>query len=133
HFWSKFMPKMRGLDYKGVQAAAALEAGLDEKAKSGIFKSLRAIEAFLAFSGVALGVIKMVSVKYSSNCKNYLYRYDRTPNNNQFANAESSVYFLRKNIPAFLLRFPSLPIFKIISSKKSGRPPAILDDGFLVS
>ncbi|MDR1538660.1 MAG: hypothetical protein LBU32_11820 [Clostridiales bacterium] len=116
------MPKMRGLGYKGVQAA--LEAGLDEKAKSGIFKPLRAIEAFLAFSGVALGLFQMVSVKFSSNCKNYLYRYVRTPNNNQFATSESLVYFLRKNIPAFLLRFPSLPIFKIISSKKSGdRPP----------
>ncbi|MDR1538680.1 MAG: hypothetical protein LBU32_11935, partial [Clostridiales bacterium] len=65
------MPKMRGLDYKGVQAA--LEAGLDEKAKSGIFKPLRAIEAFLAFSGVALGLVQMVSAEYSSNCKNYLY------------------------------------------------------------
>jgi hypothetical protein len=66
-FWSESTPKMRCLDYRGVQAA--LEAGLDEKAKSGVFNPLRAIEAFFAFSGVALGMVQMVSAEYSSNCK----------------------------------------------------------------
>jgi hypothetical protein len=61
HFWSKSMLKMR-VDYKGVQAS------LDEKAKSSIFKSLRAIEAFLAFLGVELVLVQMVFVKYSSKC-----------------------------------------------------------------
>jgi hypothetical protein len=130
-FWSESMPKMRGLDYKGVQAA--LEAGLDEKAKSGIFKPLRAIEAFLAFSGAALGLVQMASAEYSSNCKNYLYRHAGTPNNSEFATVEALVYFLGRSIPAFLLRLPSLPAFKIISSKKSGRPTAISGGGFLVS
>jgi hypothetical protein len=69
--------------HKGVQAA--LEAGLDEKAKSGIFKSLRAIEAFLGFWGVARGVVQIVCGKNSSNCKNYLYRYAGTPNSSEFA------------------------------------------------
>ncbi|MDR1541534.1 MAG: hypothetical protein LBU32_26785 [Clostridiales bacterium] len=55
------MLKMR-VDYKGVQAS------LDEKAKSSIFKSLRAIEAFLAFLGVELVLVQMVFVKYSSKC-----------------------------------------------------------------
>jgi hypothetical protein len=55
-FWSESTLKMRGLGYKGVQAA--LEAGLDEKAKSGIFKPLRAIEAFLLFRASRLAWFK---------------------------------------------------------------------------
>jgi hypothetical protein len=51
-FWSESAPKMRGLDFKGVRA------GLDEKAKSGIFKPLRAIEAFLAFRAPRLACFK---------------------------------------------------------------------------
>jgi hypothetical protein len=100
HFWSESTPKMRGLGYKGVQAA------LDEKAKGGIFKPLRAIEAFLAFSGVALGLVQMVSAEYSSNCKINLHRHACTPNNNVFASADSLVYFLRKYIPSFYCVFP---------------------------
>jgi hypothetical protein len=96
-FWSESTPKMRGLDYKGVRAT--LESGLDEKAKSGVFKPLRAIEAFLAFSGVALGLVQMASAEYSSNCKNYLHRYARTPNSSVFATA---VYFLRKTSQPFI-------------------------------
>ncbi|MDR1540934.1 MAG: hypothetical protein LBU32_23615, partial [Clostridiales bacterium] len=111
---------------------AALEAGLDEKAKSGIFKPLRAIEAFLAFSGVALGLVQMASAEYSSNCKNYLHRYAGTPNINEFATAESLVYFLSKH-PSLFITFSQFAYIQDNFLKKSGRPPAISDDGFLVS
>jgi hypothetical protein len=67
HLWSKSKPKMRGFDCKS--ARAALEAYLDDSAKLNIFKLLRAIETFAAFSGVALGLAQMAPAEYSSSCR----------------------------------------------------------------
>jgi hypothetical protein len=114
-FWSKSMPKLNRFAKKGDKNP--LEDVVD-RSKQLIIASLKAIEGYVMFSCIAIGLLQIMSIKFSTSTDNIMIRFLRTKTNIIVSEA-TVAYSLRKNIFQFIYKYRNLAISKIIESKFS--------------
>jgi hypothetical protein len=114
-FWSKSMPKLKRYLKKGEPHP--LEHMTNEKDKENIRLTVKAIEGFVMCSCIAMGLLQLIAVRYSSLVPSLFFRYLRTPSKTIVSEATVMVY-LRKSIFRLFARNPYLSITKIIQSKQ---------------
>lgn len=115
HFWSKSMPKLKRYMKKGD--VHPLEQVMNEKEQQDIRLTVKAIEGYVMCSCIAMGLLQLIAVQYSSRVPALFFRYMRTPSKAIVSEATAMVY-LRKSIIYLFARNPHLYITKIIRSKQ---------------
>mgnify|MGYP002625344026 FL=1 len=96
HFWTASMPKLNHFAKKGTDP---LESLSDTHGRKKILETIKAIEAFVFCSSVAMGVLQMLALdkKYKDEIK--AARYLRTASKD--TPSEATVIFPKKNISYF--------------------------------
>jgi hypothetical protein len=115
HFWSKSMPKLKRYLKKGEPHP--LEHVTDEKDKENIRLTVKAIEGYVMCSCIAMGLLQLIAVRYSSLVPRLFFRYLRTPSKALVSEATVMAY-LRKSIFRLFARNPHLSITQIIQAKQ---------------
>ncbi|MEI3615037.1 IS701 family transposase [Pseudogracilibacillus sp. SO30301A] len=114
-FWSKSMPKLNRYLKKGENHP--LEYVTNEKDKENIRLTIKAIEGYVMCSCIAMGLLQLIAVRYSSRVPGFFFRYLRTPSKTIVSEATVMVY-LRKFIFRMFACNPHLSITKIIQAKQ---------------
>jgi len=114
HFWSKSMPKLNRFLPKG--SPDPLEGVTDAKDRRNIMKSLKATEAHALFSCIAIGMLQMISLKFSHKASSG-FRWLRTKSN-EYASEATIADFIRKSFFRLCQRCPEYPIIHNIVKKQ---------------
>ena len=114
HFWSKHMPKLDRFRKKG--APHPIDSVVDDTAKKNILLTVKAIEAYVMCSTVALGLLQIIAFKFSDELSQSNLRFLRTPSKGIVSEA-TVAYYLRKNIFWLLSKTPNYSITEIIQQK----------------
>lgn len=115
HFWSKKMPKLNRFTKKGERQP--VDAINDFDYQKLILSTLKAIEGYVMFSVIAMGLIQIIAIKFSGDIKKVNFRFLRTISNNIVSEATVAC-FLRKNIFWLIEKDKKLAISEIILSKR---------------
>ena len=109
------MPKLnRYLKRKQTHPIDLIE---DPKAQQRILQTIKAIEGYVMFSCIAIGLLQLVSLKYSMAIDAPNLRYTRTPSKKIVSEA-TVAFYLRKNIFRLLAENPMNSITRIIKQKQ---------------
>lgn len=127
HFWSKSMPKLNR--YLKKTEKHPIEYVDNDKAKKRILKTIKAIEGYVMFSCIAIGILQLVALKFSNEINVTKIRYLRTPSNEIVSEATIACY-LRKNIFRLMVKNSAISITQIIMQKQEN---AELYDNFIAS
>ena len=114
-FWSKHMPKLNR--FRKKTDPDPLEAIKDENSRKRIQLAVKAIEGYVFCCSVAIGLLQIISIKFSGTNQLHKTRYMRTPTRNTLSEATVSDY-LRQNIFVLLKRHADLGIMSIINEKQ---------------
>lgn len=115
HFWSKSMPKLNRYLRKGMPHP--LEKIKTAHAQEKILAAIRAIECHMMLSVIAMGILQMLSMKFSGALNVPEFRYLRTPSRKIVSEATMMLY-LRQHIFRFMAEAPHLGITQIILKKQ---------------
>ncbi|MFM9327776.1 hypothetical protein [Paenibacillus mesotrionivorans] len=115
HFWSKSMPKLNR--YLKKDEVHPLELVEDEKVQRDICLTVKAIEGYVMCSCIAMKVLQLIAIRYSSRESGRFFRYLRTPSTGIVSEATVMAY-LRKSIFRLFAQNPHLSITKIILSQQ---------------
>jgi len=118
HFWSKAMPKLQKFRSNDVNKAN-LEAVTDKRQRELIIGAVNAIEGFVQFSIIALGLLQLVGLLFGSEINSKGFRFMRTKSNST-PSERTVADFMRKNIFSVLRFSLNLAIVKIISTRQTG-------------
>ena len=118
HFWTKALPKLN--HFAKSSAPDPLSAVNDEKSRKRILSNIKAIEGFVLFAGIAMGILQLISLSDEFTEKVCRSRYLRTPSREKPSEA-TVMYYLRRTIFLLMLNSPDSPITKIILSKQEKR------------
>jgi hypothetical protein len=116
HFWSKEMPKINKYSKKGSKQP--VEEIEDIEKKYLISSALKAIEGYVMFSAIAMGIIQIIAIRYSNDINKISFRFLRTKTDNIVSEATVAC-FLRKNIFWLINKNKKSMISDIIMSKYS--------------
>lgn len=114
-FWCKSMPKLKRYLKKGE--TPPLEQVTDPKERRNIQQTIKAIEGFVMCSCIAMGMLQLIAVQFSSRNRLCSFRYLRTPSKTIVSEAMVMAY-LRKFIFRMFARQPHLTVTKIIQMKQ---------------
>lgn len=119
HFWTKYMPKLNR--YQKKSDPHPLDLVTNPKAREKILAAVRAVEAHMALSCVAMGILQMISLRMKGEISPFKIRYMRTPSKATVSEA-TVMYYLRKHIFRIMAENPELSITQIIQQEqdKSG-------------
>ncbi|MDQ8737950.1 hypothetical protein [Paenibacillus sp. LHD-38] len=92
-FWSKSMPKLKRYLKKGE--VHPLDRVTDEKEQHQIRLTVKAIEGYVMCSCIAMGLLQLIALRYSSRVPSLFFRYLRTPSTAIVSEATVMAY-LRK-------------------------------------
>lgn len=115
HFWSKAMPKLN--KYRKKDEPEAIEAITEESDKQLIAGTLKAIEGYVMFSSIAIGILQIVSLLYSEKLNKSFFRYLRTPSK-EFVSEATVATYIRKSIFSIIAFNGHFSIIKIIKKKQ---------------
>jgi len=115
HFWSKSMPKLNR--YLKKDEAHPLEQITDAKDKENIRLAIKAIEGYVMCSCIAMGLLQLISIRYSHRVPSLFFRYLRTPSKAVVSEATVKAY-LQRSIFYLFTRNPHLSITQIIQCKQ---------------
>lgn len=115
HFWSKAVPKLDRYHRKAT--ADPLEQVKNGQERRRVLKTLKAIEGYVLFSSIAMGITQMLCLKYEGKIQVSDFRYLRTPSHRVMSEA-SMMEYLRRDLFRFMARQEELTITKIISSRQ---------------
>ena len=115
HFWTKALPKLNHCAKSGDPDP--LSGVEDEDARRRILNNIKAIEGFVLFAGIAMGVLQLLSLSDEFNETIRKSRYLRTPSRENPSEA-TVMYYLRRKIFLLMLNNPDSPITKIIRAKQ---------------
>lgn len=115
-FWSKVMPKLNRYAKKGE--THPIEKIESAKTKELILSTLKAIECYVMCSCIAIGLLQILSIKFSNEINKTPFRFLRTKSNAIVSEATVKC-FLRKNIIWLIMKNRSLTISRIIKEKQS--------------
>jgi hypothetical protein len=114
-FWSKSMPKLNRYLKKG--APHPVEQVTDEKERTQIQLTVKAIEGYVMCCCIAMGLLQLIAIRYSTGKLNLFFRYLRTPSKKVVSEATVMAY-LRTSIFRLFARNSHLTITQIIQSKQ---------------
>jgi len=89
----------------------------DSSQKNQIIKTLIAMEGYVLFANIVMGIIQMFCLNYEGNIKVSAHRYLRTPSRQVISEA-SMMKYLGRNLFRFMAKEDNLTITKIITSKQ---------------
>ena len=114
HFWTSSMPKLNHFAKKGTDP---LESLSDSHSRKKILETIKAIEAFVFCSSVAMGILQMLALnkKYKDEIKSA--RYLRTASKDSPSEA-TVMYYFRKRIFYILARSPQSFVTQFIREKQ---------------
>lgn len=95
-FWSKSMPKLKR--YLKKNEKPPIEDISNPKEQEEIQLTVKAIEGYVMFSCIAMGLLQMVSLFYSKDIQTKTFRFLRTPSKVIVSEATVMCY-LRQNLP----------------------------------
>ena len=116
HFWSKQMPKLNKFAKKG--AKQPIEEIEDVEKQQLISSALQAIEGYVMLSAIAMGLLQIIAIRFSSDIAKLSFRFLRTKSANIVSEATVAC-FLRKNIFWLISKNKKSVISEIITSKYS--------------
>jgi hypothetical protein len=117
HFWSKAMPKLLKFKCNEVNLAN-LEAITDKRQRELIVATVKAIEGFVQFSIIALGLLQLVGLLFGNDICAKGFRFMRTKSN-ATPSERTVADFMRKSIISAFRFLPKLAIVQIISARQS--------------
>lgn len=115
HFWSKSMPKIKKYLKKGE--AAPIDQVTNEEDQEKIQLTVRAIEGYVQFNCIAMGMVQLLSLNFSKEMQSRFFRYLRTPSKATVSEA-TVVSYLRKNIFRLMAKSPYSSISRFIQEKQ---------------
>ena len=115
-FWSKVMPKLNRYGKKGeIHPAEKIEC---KKTKELILSTLKAIEGYVMCSCIAIGLLQIISIKFSTEINKTPFRFLRTKSKGVVSETTVSC-FLKKNIFSLITKNNKSTISEIINEKQS--------------
>lgn len=102
-----------------------LEAVTDEIQRGKILEPARAIECHVMLSVIAMGLLQMTSLAYSSQMHAEKIRYLRTPSH-EIVSEVTVMHYLRHHIYRLMAKTPHLSITRIIMEQQE--TPGIYND-----
>jgi hypothetical protein len=125
HFWTSAMPKLNHFARK--ESPDPLTCVSDSKKQKRILDCIRATEAFVACSTIAMGIVQLISMKEISRGSIRKIRYLRTPS--KMKPSEGTVmYFFRRKLFPMLLYHPDSFITRFIREHQCENFEDIMDD-----
>lgn len=115
HFWSKSMPKLKR--YLKKDEPHPIEHVTCEKDKQNIRLTIKAIEGYVMCSCIAMGMLQLIAIRFSSRMPSHVFRYLRTPSQAIVSEATIMCY-LRKHIFRMLAQNKHLSLTRIIKEKQ---------------
>lgn len=115
HFWSKSMPKLNKYLKKG--SPDPLKEVTDSKERETILATYKAIEGYVQFSIIAIGILQLISMKFKDMINKSNFRWLRTKSSSIPSEA-TVAEFMRKTIYSVFTKMPNLRISRIILSKQ---------------
>ena len=122
-FWSKSMPKLNR--YLKKNEKAPIEHVTNPKDQEKICQTVKAMEGYVMFSCIAIGLLQMISLSFSKDIQAKPFRFLRTPSRAIVSEATVMCY-LRQNIFRIMLKKPNLSITRFIMDKQE--QPDISED-----
>ena len=116
HFWTGAMPKLN--HYARRDAPDPLTRVTDPKMRKRVLDCIRATEAFVTCSMIAMGIVQLISMQEFSHGSIRKLRYLRTPS--KMKPSEGTVmYFFRRNLFSMLLSHPDSFVTRFIQERQS--------------
>lgn len=115
HFWTKAVPKLNHFSKKGE--ADALASIDDANARRRILSNIKAIEGFVLFASIAMGILQMIALDGRNSRSAKKIRYLRTASRRCPSEA-TVMYYVRKNIYSLLLQHPDSFITRFIRERQ---------------
>ena len=115
HFWSKAVPKLNHFSKK--EDSDQLEAIVDAHKRDLILGNIKAIEGFVLFASIAMGILQLIALNGRSAQSAKKIRYLRTASP-QCPSEGTVMYYARKNIYSFLLQHPDSFITRFIRERQ---------------
>ena len=115
HFWSKAVPKLNHFSKK--EDSDQLEAIVDAHKRDLILGNIKAIEGFVLFASIAMGILQLIALDGRSAQSAKKIRYLRTASP-QCPSEGTVMYYARKNIYSFLLQHPDSFITRFIRERQ---------------
>lgn len=125
HFWTKAMPKLN--HYMRREAPDPLSQVTDSNDQKRILACIRATEAFVTCSTIAMGIVQLISMKEYGNGSIRKIRYLRTPSKTKPSEG-TVMYFFRRNLFSMLLQHPDSFVTRFIRERQSETSGSIMDD-----
>lgn len=122
-FWSKSMPKLKRYLKKNEKPPIEDISNPQEQEK--IQLTVKAIEGYVMFSCIAMGLLQMISLSFSKDIQTKTFRFLRTPSKAIVSEATVMCY-LRQNIFRIMAKKPDLSITRFIQDKQE--KPEITND-----
>jgi hypothetical protein len=110
------MPKLQKFKSNNLNHAN-LEAITDTRQKKLISDTVKAIEGFVQFSIIALGLLQLIGLLFADEINNASFRFMRTKSNS-IPSERSVADFMRKNIFSTFPFCANFAIMQIISSRQ---------------
>ncbi|MEI7028395.1 hypothetical protein, partial [Paenibacillus sp. y28] len=114
-FWSKSCPKLNRYLHKTEKHPLEQVKCVQEQKR--IQQTIEAIEGFVMCGCIAMGLIQMIALKFSTSTQGLFWRYLRTPSKAIVSEATVVVYLRQTILRMFALQ-PDLPITQLIRSKQ---------------
>jgi hypothetical protein len=114
-FWSKSMPKLKR--YLKKNEKAPIEDISNPKEQARIQLTVKAIEGYVMFSCIAMGLLQMVALTFSKEIHTESFRFLRTPSKAIVSEATVMCY-LRRSIFRIMAKKPDLSITRFIIEKQ---------------
>ena len=115
HFWTNAMPKLN--HFRKKDDSDPIETIKSKSKRDKILFTARATEVFVQLSVIAMGIVQMLSIKFSSVFSLSDIRYLRTPSKSIVSEA-TLMDVLRRNFCYLLVDSADLPIVQIIRRKQ---------------
>ena len=115
HFWTKAAPKLDHFQKKEDKSPLSLIEDASERNK--ILAALHATEVFVQLSAIAMGVVQILSMKYSCIFPLQVFRYLRTPSK-EIVSEATFMDYLRRHFRRFMAFSPDLSIVRIIRKQQ---------------
>ena len=119
HFWSKSMPRLNR--YVKEINESALAAITNNCFRGNLVKTLKAIEGYVCMAMIAMGLLQIISLKFSKELNSSSFRWLRTKTNDIMSEA-TVAYFFRKNIYRVIENHRNLCIMRIIIAAQNDNP-----------
>ena len=118
HFWSRRMPVFK-MYIKAKEMEAKVEAVKADISKASIINTYDAIEGFVMFACIAMGLIQICALRFYKEINNSKLRWMRT-NSSTIPSEDTTAFNMRISLPSILNKFHDLAFVKAIRDRQPG-------------